>query len=293
MAMLEKRFVPVNGVNLHVVSAGPEKGEPILFLHGFPEFWYGWHHQIHYLAEKGYRVIAPDQRGYNLSDKPSGVHNYTIPTISKDASELIKSLGYEQVNLVGHDWGATIAWDVAHSYPEQIRRLIILNNGHGLGYRRAINKNRKQLRKSWYMLYFQIPWLPEATTRANNFRALLRSTGMVADGSSFTPEDIEMYLEAWSQPDALTHMIHWYRAIFRGDSSYLREIHNAGGMKITMPTLAMWGTQDAYLEVDVIHESIKDCDEVELILFEDAGHWVQYDKADEVNAHIDRFVSGG
>lgn len=292
MATLEKRFVPVNSINLHVVLAGPEDGEPILFLHGFPEFWYGWHHQIHFLADKGYRVIAPDQRGYNLSDKPGGVRNYAIPHISKDASELIKALGYDQVNLAGHDWGAAIAWDVAHCYPEQVKKLIVLNNGHGLGYQRAVNKNRRQLLKSWYFGFFQIPWLPETLMRLFNYRSMLRSTEMTAKGSSFTPEDIEMYLEAWSQPGALKHMVNWYRAIFRGSADHLREIAKAGGMHITMPTLALWGTQDSYLAVEVIHESIRDCDEVELILFEDAGHWVQYDKADEVNAHIHRFVGG-
>ncbi|MCA9911937.1 MAG: alpha/beta fold hydrolase, partial [Anaerolineae bacterium] len=197
MENIEKQFVRVGDVQLHVVTAGPTDGEPILLLHGFPEFWYGWHNQIPFLAEQGYRVIAPDQRGYNLSDKPEGVDAYGLDQLAADVIGLIDALGYEQVNLVGHDWGAAVSWWVANLYPERLKKLIILNVPYPTVMIEAFRGgNIAQLFKSWYMGFFQIPGLPEAVLSFNDFQGLVQGMNSIGHPNSFSQEDLDQYRTA-------------------------------------------------------------------------------------------------
>lgn len=121
MAEFREQFITVNDVKLHVVEAGPQDGEVVLFLHGYPEFWYSWRKQLNFFADKGYRTIAPDQRGYNLSDKPEGIDAYQLDKLAGDIAGLIDALGVDQVNLVGHDWGSLVTWWTATRYPENSR----------------------------------------------------------------------------------------------------------------------------------------------------------------------------
>ena len=196
---LHKEFIAVNGVKLHVVSAGPADGEPILMLHGFPEFWYGWRHQIDFLAQQGYRVIAPDQRGYNLSDKPRSASDYRISTLAQDIDALIGALGYEQVNLVGHDWGGAVAWWVATMFPQRLKKLIILNIPYPSVMKRAFQSgNFAQLRKSWYMFAFQVPWLPEALAAINDYRGVAKSIAGTGKPGTFSEADLDLYRAPWS-----------------------------------------------------------------------------------------------
>jgi epoxide hydrolase 4 len=184
---------------------------PFLYI-CLPEFWYGWRKQIPALAEAGCRVIVPDQRGYNLGDKPKGVKNYRISTLVDDIVGLIDALEYEKVNLVGHDWGAVVAWILANKYPERLYRLSIMNVPYPAVMRRFLMRDLEQIRRSWYVFFFQLPWLPEAGMRQDNWRGAeyaLRGSGKI---HTFTNEDIEKYKEAWSQPGAMTAMINWYRA---------------------------------------------------------------------------------
>src|SRR5262249_191705 len=150
-----------NGISLHVVTAGPENGKPILLLHGFPEFWYGWRNQIPALADAGFRVIAPDQRGYNLSEKPKGLAAYDLNVLTQDMVGLLDALHIEKAVVAGHDWGGGTAWWLAAHHAERVERLIILNSPHGGAFSRAIRRDLSQLRKSWYFFFFQIPRLPE------------------------------------------------------------------------------------------------------------------------------------
>src|SRR5512134_2857495 len=172
---LEHSTIKTNGIQLHIVQAGPQSGVPVMLLHGFPEFWYGWRKQIPALAEAGCRVIVPDQRGYNLSDKPEGVKAYSVNTLVDDIHGLIDALGYEKVNLVGHDWGAIVSWSVAHRHPDRLQRLGILNAPHPLVTRRFLLRDLDQIRRSWYIMYFQLPWLPEAGMRADNWRGAVHA----------------------------------------------------------------------------------------------------------------------
>ena len=186
-----------------------------MLLHGFPEFWYGWRKQIPALAEAGCRVIVPDQRGYNLSDKPKGIKAYCIDTLVEDIVGLIDALDYEKVNLVGHDWGALVAWMLAIKHPERLHRLGIINVPHPAVMKRFLQRDFEQMRRSLYALFFQLPWLPEMSLRIGNWSGA--SLGLRRSGkpNAFTDEDIEKYKEAWSQPGAMTAMLNWYRAALR------------------------------------------------------------------------------
>ncbi len=166
MAEAEATFIHTNGVRLHVVQHGPVDGPLVILLHGFPEFWYGWRKQIPALAAAGYRVWAPDQRGYNLSDKPTGIDAYTLDQLVADVIGLIDAAGCDKVYLVGHDWGAAVAWWMALKYPQRVIKLVVSNVPHPIVMNRTVRRNFDQLRKSWYIFFFQIPWLPERLIRA-------------------------------------------------------------------------------------------------------------------------------
>ena len=281
---LEHSTIQTNGIRLHVVQAGPKSGIPVLLLHGFPEFWYGWRKQIPALAAAGCRVIVPDQRGYNLSDKPGGIKAYCVDALVEDITGLIKTLDYEKVNLVGHDWGAFVAWMLAIKYPEKLHRLGILNVPHPEVMKRFLQRDLEQMRRSLYALFFQIPWLPEWSMRIGNWRGA--ALGMRRSGKphAFTDEDLEKYKEAWSQPGAVTAMLNWYRAAAR----YLPAITN--GMRVHVPTLMLWGVQDFALSRRMARPSLDYCENGNLIFFPDATHWVQHEEADEVNRQLLTFV---
>ncbi len=281
---LEHTYIETNRVKLHVVQAGPKSGVPVVLLHGFPEFWYGWRKQIPALAEAGCRVIVPDQRGYNLSDKPEGIKKYCVDELVKDILGLIDALEYEKVNLVGHDWGAVVAWMLAIRHPQRVYRLGILNVPHPAVMRRFLQRDLEQIRRSWYVLFFQLPWLPEAILRAENWRGAVRALRGSGKIHTFTNEDIAKYKEAWSQPGALTAMVNWYRAAFWYPPRVERN------MRVKVPTLMMWGMKDVALSHRMARPSMDYVDEGNLILFPDATHWVQLDAAEEVNHYLLDFV---
>lgn len=160
--MVEHRYVTSNGLRFHVATAGPSDGRLILLLHGFPEHWYGWRHQIDPLAEAGFSVWAPDQRGYNLSDKPQGIAAYALPELAADVVGLVRAAGRERAIVVGHDWGGIVAWHLAAIMPETLERAVILNVPHPAVMLRHLRRNTRQMLRSWYVGFFQVPWLPEA-----------------------------------------------------------------------------------------------------------------------------------
>lgn len=281
---LEETYISTNGIRLHTMMAGPQSGPPVVLLHGFPETWRCWIRQLPALVDAGCRVIIPDQRGYNLSDKPKGVKNYRISLLVDDILGLIDALEYEKVNLVGHDWGAVVAWMLANRYPERLHRLNIMNVPHPAVMRRFLMRDLEQLRRSWYVFLFQLPWLPEAGMRRDNWRGaerVLRGSGKI---HTFTNEDIEKYKEAWSQPGAMTAMINWYRAAVL----YQRPILNDPCIKV--PTLMMWGMQDFALSHRMARPSMDYVKEGNLMLFPEATHWVQRDAAEEVNHYLVDFI---
>jgi epoxide hydrolase 4 len=281
---LEETFVKTNGIRLHTVMAGPKSGPPVVLLHGFPETWQCWIRQVPALTAAGCRVIIPDQRGYNLSDKPKGVEAYRIDTLVEDIVGLIKALDYEKVNLVGHDWGAFVAWMLAIKRPDMLHRLGIINVPHPAVAKRFLKRDFEQMRRSLYALFFQLPWLPETLMRIGDWR--LAASGICRSGkpNAFTDEDIKKYKEAWSQPGAMTAMLNWYRAAVR----YQSEITN--GMQVKVRTLILWGVQDFALSRRMARPSLDYCEDGNLIFFPEATHWVQREEADEVNRRLLEFI---
>ena len=281
---LEHSYLPTNGIRLHVVQAGPKSGTPVVLLHGFPQFWYGWRKQIPALVNAGCRVIIPDQRGYNLSDKPKNKKDYSVFTLVDDALGLIKVLDYDKVNLVGHDWGGGVAWMLAMTYPEKLHKLAVLNSPHPAVYRRFARRDPDQIRRSWYWLFFQLPWLAEKILSANAFREMARGLRSSSVKNTFTDADLEKYKEAWSQPNALTSMLNWYRAAFQFPPKMPAD------MQVKVRTLMMWGMKDFALSHRLARPSMDYCDDRNLILFPESTHWAHLDAADEVNHYLIDFL---
>jgi pimeloyl-ACP methyl ester carboxylesterase len=278
-------YIETNGIKLHVVMAGPEDGQPVILLHGFPEFWRGWVKQIQPLAEAGFRVIVPDQRGYNLSDKPKGVKSYRLDSLVTDILGLIDTLGYKKVNLIGHDWGAMVAWIFAIRHPERLRKLGILNAPHPAVMRNFLRRgDPEQLRRSWYIFAFQFPWLPEYSLHKNDWRNTVRALRGSGKIHTFTNEDIAEYKQAWSQPGAMTAMLNWYRA------AACRWPKLPGNLCVKTPTLMIWGMQDVAFSHRMARLSMDYCTDGKLVLFEDATHWVQRDEAENVNQLLLEFL---
>src|SRR6266478_7278123 len=209
---METIFFQGASVRLHAIAAGPEDGPVVVLLHGFPEFWYGWHRQIEPLTAAGFRVIILDQRGYNLSSKPTGVAAYALTELVSDVITIANQLGQEKIFLGGHDWGAAVAWSAALLHPQRIAKLVVLNVPHPSVMRKFLSTNPRQLLRSWYMFFFQLPWLPEAVFSAFNFRVGVRALLRSSRPGTFTPDDLAQYRSAWSQPGSLTGMVNWYRA---------------------------------------------------------------------------------
>lgn len=285
MDTLEHRLIKTNGLTLHTVMAGPASGPVVILLHGFPEFWYGWRSQIPALAAAGLRVWAPDQRGYNLSDKPGGVAAYTLDKLAADVIGLIDATGQDRVYLAGHDWGAMVAWAVALLAPERLRHLAILNVPHPVVSRRHLLTDPRQMARSFYAFYFQLPWLPETGMRAFNWRLLERTLRATSLPGTFTDEALAHYRRAWSQPGATTAMLNWYRAVPRA------AVQDWPPPEILVPTTIVWGKQDFALRSVMAEESAALCARGELIWLPDNTHWVQHEAADRVNAILrERFA---
>jgi len=276
---------------LHYAEAGSGKNLVIL-LHGFPEFWYSWRKQLDALSAS-FHVIAPDLRGYNLSDKPPRVEDYKIDRVAEDVVGLIDHFGAEQAAVVGHDWGAGVAWLLAQKHPERVSKLAVLQVPLQAVFR--ANLTFKQFLRSWYMFFFQIPRLPEWLIKLRNFRAIEDTfKKKIFRKNTFTPADVELYKEAARQPGALTGAINYYRAnVF--DRLFVRrrkgnESRESG--KVQVPTLFIFGEQD----FAIIPASVRGLDKYidayyREVRIPDSGHWVQNEAAAQVNEALINFLS--
>jgi epoxide hydrolase 4 len=278
------RHAVVNGVRLHYVETGD--GPLIVLLHGFPEFWYSWRHQIAALAAGGFRVIAPDMRGYNLSGKPKGVHAYRLEALTGDVAGLIRHAGAARATVVGHDWGGVVAWHVPIHHPDAVERLIILNAPHPGAARREI-RTLAQLRKSWYIFFFQLSGLPEWSIRRGEFAGMAKMlrTEPVRPGA-FTAEDVRLYQEAIARPGALTAALNYYRALFRRSwREWSKPIP-----PITIPTLVIWGERDPYLGLPLLEGLREWVPDLRVERVPDASHWIQVDAPEKVNGLMIEFL---
>jgi epoxide hydrolase 4 len=280
-------FATPAGVRLHFVAAGPRDGRPVLLLHGFPEFWYGWRHQLPALAAAGFRAVAPDGRGYNLSGKPPCVADYAIDRLVADVVGLARTFG-GRVSLVGHDWGGVVAWFVAMWHPDLIDRLVILNAPHPAAYLRELRRSIDQPLRSWYTALFQLPWLPEALALADDC-AILRHTLRrdPARPGAFSDADVAEYVRAWTRPRAMTCAINYYRATFRSASSVRKQF-----VRIACPTLLVWGVRDRYLAPALADGLETWVPRLCVERLPQASHWVQHDELQTVNRLIVEFLTG-
>lgn len=279
----QHRDILTNGIRMHYVTQG--EGSLIVLLHGFPEFWYSWRHQIPFLAQLGYKVVAPDLRGYNDTDKPR--RGYEIATLLRDIEGLIKGLGYERAIVVGHDWGGVLMWQFGLRYPHMVERLIGLNAPPPWTFAREL-RTWKQLRKSWYVYAFQLPVLPELALSREGAEPIAKMLYASAVQKSAFPEDVlERYKEAMSKPGALTAAINYYRSIWRRSS-----IGAVSGNKgrIDKPTLLIWGEQDVALDIAMTYGLEEWVPNIEVRRIPDSGHWVQQEKPELVNEWIADFL---
>ena len=280
---LESARFAANRVGLHTVLTGPADGPLVILLHGFPEFWYGWRHQLAPLAAAGLRVAAPDQRGYNLSDKPAGIAAYRLDVLADDVLALADALGRERFAVLGHDWGGVIAWHLAGRNPERVSRAAILNAPHPATLRRYAAHHPRQLAKSWYVAYFQLPLLPELSLRAGNFWILQRVLRQTSAAGAFSAADLHRYREAWRQPGTLTATLNWYRALRH---------HRAvpASVPIRVPLRVIWGERDAFLESGLADAGLALCEKGEVVRLPGIGHWLQHEAAAEVNRRLLGFL---
>ena len=320
----QHRDIITNGIRMHYViqGGGRDKSGPyIILLHGFPEFWYSWRYQIPFFAEHGYTVVAPDLRGYNDTDKPR--KGYDVPTLLRDIEGLIKGLGGgermmsgtqwrergayversrhsdtqgeshsdaggEKAIIVGHDWGGVLAWAFAARYPQMTERLVVMNAPHPEAMRREL-RTLRQLRKSWYMFVFQIPWLPEymlSRNRANEIGRMLR--GAAVQKEAFPREVTAKYQEAMSKPGAMTAALNYYRQLFRHRPGFT----TGGKTHVSAPTLLIWGEQDIALGIELTSGLEQWVDHIEIQRIPDSGHWVQQEKPEQVNQLMLDFLRG-
>jgi pimeloyl-ACP methyl ester carboxylesterase len=283
---LRHGFAHVNGIRLHYVTQG--EGRLVILLHGFPEFWYSWRHQIPVLAEH-FKVVVPDLRGYNESDKPAGVANYRIDRLTADVMGLIRAFGEEKAIIVGHDWGGGVAWTFAADSPHATERLIVLNCPHPAAFQKQLRANRRQLLRSWYMFFFQIPWLPEWGIRLNARRFVEQAfRGWAIRKDAFSDEDVRRYVDMIKKPGVLTAAINYYRAAFR-------EVVRHGERqfaKITCPTLLIWGEEDVALGKELTYNMEPYfTDRFEIKYIPRCSHWVQQEQPELVNQYMLEFLA--
>jgi pimeloyl-ACP methyl ester carboxylesterase len=288
--------VPLStGVTLNVALAGPEDGEPVILLHGFPESHRTWRHQIAGLADR-YRVIAPDQRGFAGSDRPHGVENYETDRIVADVTALADALGIDGFTLGGHDWGGAVAWTAALMHPFRVRRLAIVNAPHPLVFQKSLIEDTAQREASQYINFFRSP-LAEAGITAMGLEGFLDKVLLShADPTKLTAEDRQHYLDDWKQPGAITAMLNWYRASKivvpkPGEAAKAPIWTHAPFPKLGMPTLVVWGLKDpALLPVQLggLHDLVED---LRIVTSPSAGHFITWEEPGTVTSAIADFLA--
>jgi pimeloyl-ACP methyl ester carboxylesterase len=284
---LEYITVPANGLHFHVATAGAGP-RLALCLHGFPESSFSWRYQLSLLAGLGYRVWAPDLRGYGGTTRPANVAAYALEHLLADVDALIEAAESKEVLLIGHDWGALIAWYYAMFGRHTIAKLVIMNVPHPALAQRGLYTLR-QLKKSWYIFFFQLPWLPEYLLSRNDYASIAEAfRGMAVDKSRFPQEVLEVYQQGAAQPGALTAMVNYYRALLRG----LRRIRARGMPRIRVPVLMLWGEADAALGKELTYGTERYVEDLVLRYLPRVSHWVQQEAPETVNALMAAWLRG-
>jgi pimeloyl-ACP methyl ester carboxylesterase len=282
-SMLRTHQLDLEDIVLHYGEAGPADGMPVLLLHGWPDLWFTWEAQMKVLAEHGYRAIAPDQRGYGRSSKPRHVRDYHITLLANDAARFLEGLKLSQpVHVVGHDWGAAVAWQLAHGRRELVRSLTIVNTPHPATFSTLLRRPGQLVRFA-YMLPFQVPGLMETLFSMNDSALLVA----VLRGSGIRDEkQLARYRREWRNPGATRMPLYWYRALFR---YFLRERHRLAA-RTEQPTLLLWGRNDPVFPPEVAELSLEHCQNGSVHYFE-AGHWPFHEQREEFNRELLAFLA--
>lgn len=279
-----------SGLNMRVARAG--SGPLVVMLHGFPECWYSWRHQIRALAPH-FECVAPDMRGYGDTDAPVGVENYALEKLVGDVADLVHACGRERAVILAHDWGGAVAWATALQRPEVVARLVVMNCPHLKKFEENLRSNPRQMLRSWYILFFQIPWVPERLLRARNFAMLTQALrGSAVQKSAFTEADLAHFRAAFHNPYALSAAINYYRALFRAQLRRRTPADDWIDRKISAPTMVLWGEQDVALRKELTYgmEPLFE-GPFELHYVPDSGHWVQQEKPQVVNQYLLEFLA--
>ena len=282
---LQHKFTDVNGIRLHYVEQG--KGELVILLHGWPEFWYSWRKQIPELA-KHFHVVAPDQRGFNESAKPASASEYKIETVTKDIVELIEKTGHTKATVIAHDWGGAVGYELGMNYPEKLNKLIILNSPHPSVMKKHLMTNPKQRKRSGYMFFFQLPLLPELFMKLTLRKTLTKSfRGWAYNKAQFTDDVIAEYVKAFSKNGAMRGGLNWYRAAFRS----WKEDNKKEKKPVSVPTLIIWGENDKALGKELTYDLDKYFSApFEIKYIPKCSHWVQNEYPELVNKYILEFL---
>jgi pimeloyl-ACP methyl ester carboxylesterase len=277
------RKVQANGIELHLAESGDANAPLLILLHGFPEFWFAWRDYMSSLAASGFHVVAPDQRGYNLSEKPRGIDAYELGVLADDIAGLGSALGCETFQIVGHDWGGSVAWSIASRHPSRLLRMVVLNAPHPAVWLHAMRTDPDQRRKSGYVSFLQLPWLPEVLLPLGRYQGLAKAFA-TARPEAFTADVMQAYRDAWRISGALTAMLNWYRAILRGP------VPVPAPGTVSTPCLILWGDGDLFGIPKLADESAALCVEAEAIHLPGIGHWINHDARETVLTHLRRFL---
>ncbi|HVT34487.1 MAG TPA: alpha/beta hydrolase [Nevskiaceae bacterium] len=287
------RYAEVNGVRLHYAAAG--HGKLMLFIHGWPEFWYAWKEQLAEFSRDHF-VVAPDTRGVNLSSKPQDVSAYHARELVEDMRQLIEQLGHGKAIVVAHDWGGAIAWNLAAQHPEMVEKLVILNSPHPMPYMRELARNPAQQAASAYMLLLADAKAERVLMQDDYRRLRAQLDGWKKSARPPTQEDLDLYMQAWTQPGALTAGLNYYRASPLRPPSETSA--NAAGLKldgaqftVRVPTLVIWGMQDSALTPALLDGLEQWVPDLRIERIEQATHWVAHEFPERVNALIRGFVT--
>lgn len=276
-------YIITNKVKLHYVTQG--EGPLMLMLHGFPEFWYSWRHQIPEFATD-FKVVALDLRGYNDSDKPQDQSAYVMDQFIKDVDGVIKGLGYERCVLVGHDWGGAIAWSFAYAHPEMVERLIVINMPHPAKFAQGL-RTPQQLLRSTYIFFFQLPWLPELLLQSSDYQAIETAfKGMAVNKSAFTKADLEAYKDAAAKRGALSAMLNYYRNVWQ------QRLLSFDWSVLAVPTLIIWGENDTALGKELTYGTEAYVRDLQIKYIPNCNHWVQQEQPQMVNNYMREFLAG-
>jgi len=294
--MIRHGYASANELQLHYAASGNSDAQLLLFLHGFPEFWYAWRHQLADLAD-GYHCVAPDLPGYNLSSKPTDVARYRTKRLIDDVAAFAKPFaGKRKFTLIAHDWGGALAWAFAIKRPELIDRLIIINAVHPGAFQRELAKNPAQGAASQYIHDLRADGA-EAKYAANDFALLWRSLEKTAAAGHLTASDRAAFVKAWSEPGALTGMFNWYRAMRfdppKPGAEPAAELYNDEALSVRVPTLVVWGMQDTSLLPGCAEGLERWVPEVEVKKVPDGSHWIVYEKPRFISETIRGWLAPG